>query len=77
VDDVWSLIGSSNWDARSFRLNFELNLSVFDAEFAIRIREHFDRAFLQAHEITLDEINKRTLPVKLRDCFFHLFAPYL
>ncbi|MGH8210110.1 MAG: phospholipase D-like domain-containing protein, partial [Steroidobacteraceae bacterium] len=26
VDDTWCLIGSSNWDVRSFRLNFELNL---------------------------------------------------
>lgn len=77
VDDVWSLIGSANWDARSLRLNFELNLSVFDAEFSARIRHHFDRAFQHTHEVTLDEIEKRTLPVKLRDGFFHLFSPYL
>lgn len=77
VDDVWSLIGSANWDARSFRLNFELGLSVFDAAFAARIRQHFSQAFLHAHEITLDEIEGRSLPAKLRDGFFHLFSPYL
>ncbi|MBK5274545.1 MAG: cardiolipin synthase [Desulfuromonadales bacterium] len=77
VDDVWSLIGSANWDARSLRLNFELNLSVYDAPFAAQIRQHFDRAFLLAHEITLDEIGQRSLPVKLRDSFCHLFLPYL
>jgi cardiolipin synthase len=77
VDDVWSLIGSANWDARSLRLNFELNLSVFDAVFATRIRQHFDRAFQHTHEVTLDEIEKRSLPVNLRDGFFHLFSPYL
>jgi cardiolipin synthase len=77
VDDVWSLIGSANWDARSLRLNFELNLSVFDAVFTARLRQHFDRAFVRSHEITPDEIEQRPLPVKLRDSFFHLFAPYL
>lgn len=77
VDDVWSLIGSANWDARSLRLNFELDLSVYDAVFAARILGHFEQAFLHTHEVTLDEIEGRTLPVKLRDGFFHLFSPYL
>jgi len=77
VDEVWTLVGSANWDARSLRLNFELNLSVYDAAFADLVRQHFDRAFLRTHQVTLDEIEKRTLAVKLRDGFFHLFLPYL
>ena len=77
VDDVWCLIGSANWDARSLRLNFELDLSVYDAPFAARIRQHFDRAFLHTHEVTLEEIEGRELPEKLRDGFFRLFSPYL
>jgi cardiolipin synthase A/B len=77
VDDIWALIGSANLDTRSLRLNFEQNLSVYDSAFAARVRRHFDQAFLQTHEVTLDEIEKRTLPVKLRDGFFHLFSPYL
>ena len=31
VDDAWSLIGSANWDARSFRLNFEVGVELYDA----------------------------------------------
>jgi len=77
VDDIWALIGSANLDTRSLRLNFEQDLSVYDAAFAARVRRHFDQAFLHTHEVTLDEIEKRTLPVKLRDGFFHLFSPYL
>jgi cardiolipin synthase len=50
---------------------------VYDAAFAARIRQHFDQAFLHTHEVTLDEIEGRTLAVKLRDGFCHLFAPYL
>ena len=34
VDDEWCLIGSSNWDIRSFRLNFELCMEVYDRDLA-------------------------------------------
>jgi cardiolipin synthase len=77
VDEIWTLVGSANWDARSLRLNFELNLSVYDVVFAALVRQHFDRALLHTHQVTLDEIENRTLAVKLRDGFFHLFLPYL
>jgi cardiolipin synthase len=33
VDDAWSLIGSANWDIRSFRLNFELKVEIHDEAF--------------------------------------------
>jgi cardiolipin synthase len=77
VDDIWALIGSANLDTRSLRLNFEQNLSVYDAAFAARVRQHFEQAFLHTHEVTLNEIDKLSLPVKLRDGFLHLFSPYL
>ena len=77
IDDVWTLIGSANLDTRSLRLNFELNLSVFDADFAARIRSHFERAVDPTLEVTLEKLECRPLPVKLRDSFCHLFAPYL
>jgi cardiolipin synthase len=34
VDEVWVSVGSTNFDNRSFRLNEETNLNVFDAGFA-------------------------------------------
>jgi cardiolipin synthase len=77
VDDVWALIGSANLDTRSLRLNFELNLSVYDTGFAAVVRQHFDQALRNVHEVTATELEKRTLPIKLRDSFCHLFSPYL
>lgn len=77
VDDIWALVGSANLDTRSLRLNFELNLSVFDAEFASNVRSHFDRVTTPAAEVTLQQLENRSLAVKLRDSFCHLFAPYL
>jgi cardiolipin synthase len=77
IDDVWALIGSANLDARSLRLNFELNLSVFDADFAARLKAHFDRAAAISREVTQQSLESRPLSIKLRDSFCHLFAPYL
>ena len=33
VDGAWTLLGSANWDARSLRLNFELNVECYSVEF--------------------------------------------
>ncbi|MDD2581033.1 MAG: cardiolipin synthase [Desulfuromonadaceae bacterium] len=77
IDDIWALVGSANLDNRSLRLNFELNLSVFDVVFASLVKAHFERAIAMAEEITFQKLENRPLPVKLRDSFCHLFAPYL
>ena len=77
VDNIWSFVGSANMDTRSLRLNFELNLSVFDAEFSSTIRQHFEQAFERSHETTCLEIENSSLPVKLRNNFARLFSPYL
>lgn len=77
VDNAWSLIGSANLDTRSLRLNFELNLSVFDVELSTNIQRHFDLAIAGSHEITLEELERRPLILKLRDNLARLFSPYL
>lgn len=77
VDNVWSLIGSANLDTRSLRLNFELNLSVFNIELATTIHRHFERTFTDSHEMTLQEVEQRSLLLKLRDNLARLFSPYL
>ena len=77
VDDIWALIGSANLDPRSLRLNFELNLSVFDQPFALQMKQHINSALAEAHEVNLWELNQRILPVMLRDNFARLLSPYL
>ena len=77
VDQVWALVGSANLDTRSLRLNFELNMSVFDPNFASAITLHIEQAVGSANEITLKELDQRALPYKLRDNFARLFSPYL
>ncbi|HEY4745824.1 MAG TPA: phospholipase D-like domain-containing protein [Desulfuromonadaceae bacterium] len=77
VDDIWTLIGSANLDARSLRLNFELNLSIFDSAFAARIRRHFETSLAASRELFPEELQQRSMPAKLRDNFARLFTPYL
>jgi cardiolipin synthase len=77
VDGVWSLIGSANLDPRSLRLNFELNLEVYDWGFARLLGDTFEAAVATSHRVTLEDMDRRPLPEKLRDSAAKLFSPYL
>jgi cardiolipin synthase A/B len=77
VDDAWSFLGSANWDARSLRLNFEFNFEVFDEGLAAKLNAVLDRRLEHSRALTLDEVNNRPLPAKVRDGIARLFAPYL
>jgi len=75
VDNVWGLIGSANWDTRSFRLNFELDVEIYHTGLV----EHLTGLILakQGHLVKLSELRSRSLPVRLRDSAARLLLPYL
>jgi cardiolipin synthase len=77
VDGLWSCIGSSNWDPRSLRLNFELNLECYDAALAVALTARVDARIARARRFTLDDWRARPLPLRLRDGIARLFSPYL
>jgi len=77
VDDAWSLVGSANWDARSLRLNFEVDVECYDRALASALALGFDDKRARSRAVTLAEVDARALPVKLRDGAARLFAPYL
>ncbi len=77
VDRQWALFGSSNWDPRSLRLNFELDVEVHDAELATRLAAIIDERRATAREVTLAEVDARPLAVKFRDGLARLLSPYL
>jgi cardiolipin synthase len=77
VDGHWVLLGSANWDARSLRLNFELNVECYGREFAQEMEKLVQKKISSAREITLAEADARSYPTKLRDAIARLFAPYL
>jgi cardiolipin synthase len=67
VDDIWVSIGSTNFDDRSFRLNHEANLNVYDAEFAAEQVTVFDADKAKSRRMTRAEFKDRSAAVKLWD----------
>jgi len=77
VDGAWTFLGSANWDARSLRLNFELNAECYSVELGAHMDGLVQARINAGRRVTLDDMNARSLPVKLRDGVARLFAPYL
>ena len=77
IDTCYALIGSSNWDMRSLRLNFELSVEICDAGLGQQLSEHIDQAAAAGRPVTLEELDGRSLPVRVRDSVCWLFSPYL
>jgi cardiolipin synthase len=65
VDGLLVSVGSTNFDNRSFRLNDEANLNVFDPAFARRQIEVFERDLAHSRRITLEQWMQRPLVEKL------------
>jgi cardiolipin synthase len=61
VDGLFSMVGSSNLDARSAEINEELDVVVYDAEFGRRMEEMFLRDLALSHEYTLEQFRNRSL----------------
>lgn len=77
VDGVWSSIGSSNFDDRSFETNDEISLSVADADLTARLDAVFERYVPRAQEIQLDAWKRRGWWHKLKDNAFYLLNELL
>jgi len=52
VDGIWTTVGSSNFDDRSFRLNDEVNVNIFDESIAAQMQQMFFEDLARSEEIT-------------------------
>lgn len=77
IDDIWASVGSANFDNRSFRLNDEANLNVFDREFAMEESEAFANDKLLAREVTYEEWMLRPVFEKISDAAVGLLRSQL
>jgi cardiolipin synthase len=77
VDGHYVQIGSANLDPRSLRLNFELALEIYDRQFAATVARHFETSRRRSREVTLEDVDGRSLPVRVRDGLAWLMSPYL
>lgn len=77
VDGAWALVGSANFDFRSFSLNFELGALVFDRDFAARLEERFVADLAESREVTPAEVENRGFGERARLGLARLLAPLL
>ncbi|MDX7952806.1 phospholipase D-like domain-containing protein [Lichenihabitans sp. Uapishka_5] len=75
VDRRWCLIGSANWDMRSLRLNFELDVEVYGRPLADEI-ESLMRACQDAR-LRPQDLAARNVAARLRDAALRLLLPYI
>ena len=73
VDDSWSVIGTTNFDNRSFTINDEINLAIMDATFCARLSEDVDNDILNSRKVTLDEWRRRPLGQRIYEQLSRLF----
>ncbi len=77
VDGVWSTVGSTNLDWRSFLHNQEVNAVVLGAEFGARMRAAFERDVASSRRITLEQWRERPLDLRVKEQFGRLWQYWL
>ncbi|MFL6228229.1 MAG: phospholipase D-like domain-containing protein [Pyrinomonadaceae bacterium] len=69
IDGCWSVVGTTNFDNRSFGLNDEVNLAAFDERLATRITEDFQHDVADSREVTYDEWRHRSVFERAHEVF--------
>ncbi len=77
IDDDWATIGSSNFDERSMRLNFELNLLTHHRETNVALTKIFADTAAEAVEIDLDKFLARPFYLRLEESSLRPLSPLL
>jgi cardiolipin synthase A/B len=67
VDGLWSVVGSTNFDHRSFGINDEINLAAQDEGLAARLEEDFQRDLARARRVTYGKWSRRPLMERLHE----------
>ncbi|MEY2407460.1 MAG: cardiolipin synthase [Verrucomicrobiota bacterium] len=67
VDDIWSTVGSINFDEKSFRHNDEANLNILDRNFAAALTQIFEDDKSKSRHITIEEFKNRSLLTRFMD----------
>ncbi len=75
VDDDFASIGTANFDNRSFRLNFELMLSVIDEGFASQVAAMFERDFAKSKPASAKDLTDASFFFRLTARVCRLLAP--
>lgn len=73
IDGQWSTIGSAHLDMLSSVVNYELNIEIYDVEFAAQMQDLFASDIADAHELSLPKWLSRSWYWKLSE---RMLAPF-
>jgi cardiolipin synthase len=77
IDGVWSTIGSTNLDWRSFTNNQEINAVMLGQDFAAQMQAMFETDLQSSKRITLEDWRKRSIAARLKERTARLWARWL
>lgn len=67
IDGVWSTIGSTNLDWRSFLYNDEVNAVILGQEFGTQMQAMFEKDLASSNSITLEQWDERPISMRLKE----------
>ena len=73
IDGLWSVVGSTNFDNRSFGINDEVNLAVRDAALSERLTADFENDLRQSGRVTLRDWKRRPIHQRLTEMLGWIF----
>ncbi|HBM16305.1 MAG TPA: cardiolipin synthase [Lentisphaeria bacterium] len=77
IDGKWAIMGSSNCDMRSFRLNYELDFTVESGNFAYQLHRQFQKELAESQEVTYSDRLNISLYQRFLENLCSLFTPVL
>lgn len=77
IDGVWSTIGSSNFDWRSFALNYEVNAVILGDVFGREMRQLFKEDVARSNPVTLEDWHKRGISVRMMELLGRMMERWL
>jgi len=77
IDDNVSFIGTVNMDMRSFYLNLEVTLAIYDKSFAERLQNTIDHYKARADDLELSRWQQRSKIKRFKENVLRLAAPLL
>ena len=77
IDGVWSTVGSTNLDWRSFVNNQEINAVMLSQEFGAQMQSQFEKDLALSKQITLQDWRKRSIGARIKEQSARLWARLL
>lgn len=77
VDEEVVSVGTCNFDYRSFYLNFEINLNIYNKEVAKSFKIQYYKDIALSKKLTFYDFKERSIFTKIKECVFRLLSPIM